>query len=87
MATTQVDQSKSSTWYIDSGASRHFINMKDWFIEYSPSVSKNSIAFGGGEEFTIVGIGNVQLSFGGKMLIFLNVYCVLGMKLHLLLVS
>ena len=48
---------------------------------------KNFVTFGGGEEFAILGMGNVQLSFGGKMLMFLNVYYVPGMKLNLLSVS
>lgn len=34
MAKRLVDQVKSSTWYINSGASRHFTYRKDWFIEY-----------------------------------------------------
>ena len=83
MATTQVDQSMSSSWYIDSGASRHFTSRKDWFIEYSNGLSKNFVAFGGGEKFSILGTGNVQLSFGGKMLMFLNVYYVPRMRLNL----
>ena len=57
--------------------------MKDWFTKYSPSLSNNSMMFGGGEEFDILGMGNVQLSFGGMMLMFLNVYYVPGMKLNL----
>ena len=87
MATTQANQSKSSAWYIDSGALRHFTNRKDWFIEYSPGLSKNSVTVGGEEEFAIFGTGNMQLSYGGKMLMFLNVYYVPGMKLNMLLVS
>jgi hypothetical protein len=45
------------------------------------------VIFGGGEEFMVVGKGNVQISFGGKMLIFLNVYYVPRMELNLLSVS
>ena len=29
MACTQADQSKSSSWFVDLGASRHFTNQKD----------------------------------------------------------
>lgn len=47
----------------------------------------DSVIFGGGEEYTVVGKGNVQISFGGRDLIFLNVYFVPGMKLNLLSVS
>ena len=42
--------------------------------------------FGGGEEFIVVVKGNVQISFGRKMLMF-NVYYVPDMELYLLLVS
>ena len=45
------------------------------------------MTFNGVEEFAIVGTGNVQLSFGGKMLMLLNVYYVPGMKFNLLSVS
>jgi hypothetical protein len=38
--------------------------------------------FGGGE-YTIVRKGNVHISFGGKMLIFHNVYYMPGMELNL----
>lgn len=64
MATTQADhdQSRSSAWYIDSGASRHFTNRTDWFTEYVSCSSKDSVIFGGGEEYTVVGKRNVQIS-------------------------
>jgi hypothetical protein len=87
MACTQADQSKSSAWFVDSGASRHFINQKDWFTEFTPIPSKDLVIFGGGEEYNIVGKGNDQISFGGKMLMFLNVHYVPGMELNLLSVS
>jgi hypothetical protein len=60
---------------------------KDWLTAYTSCSSKDSVIFGGGEEYTVVGKGNVQISFGGKMLIFLNVYYVPGMELNLLLIS
>jgi hypothetical protein len=42
-----------------------------------PCSSKDSLIFGGSEEYTVVGKGNyVQISFGAKMPIFLNVYYV-----------
>ncbi|GLJ38454.1 hypothetical protein SUGI_0783050 [Cryptomeria japonica] len=43
--------------------------------------------FGGGEEYTIVGKGNIQFLFGGKDLIFHDVYFVSCMELNLLSVS
>lgn len=87
MAKRQADQLMSFAWYIDLGASRHFTNMQDWFPKYIAYSSKDSMIFGSGEEFTIVGKGNVQLSFEEKMLIFLDVYNVLGMELNLLPIS
>jgi hypothetical protein len=45
------------------------------------------VILGGGEEYTVIGKGNVQNSFGGKMLIFLNVYYVTGMDINLPSVS
>jgi hypothetical protein len=87
MAMTQADQPKSFAWFINSGASCHFTNRKDWLTEYMPCSSKDSVIFGGGEEYTVIGKGNVQISFGEKMLIFLNVYYMPGMELNLLSVS
>lgn len=42
--------------------------------------------FGGGE-YIVVGKGNVLISFEGKMLIFLNVYYVLGADLTMSSIS
>jgi hypothetical protein len=62
MAKRQANQGKSSTWYIDSGASRHFTNMRDWFTEYTICDSfEDSVIFGGGVEFKVVSKGNVQI--------------------------
>jgi hypothetical protein len=59
MAYTQANQSKSCSWFVDSGASRYFTNQKDWFKEFTPSPSKDLVIFDGGEEYTIVSKGNV----------------------------
>jgi len=83
MATTQSYKSRSSAWFIDLGASRHFTNMQYWFTENFSSSSKDSVIFSSGEEYKIVGTGNVQISFGGKMLMFLNVYYILGMEINM----
>lgn len=85
MAQNTSDDVQLSARYIDSGAFRHFTNRRDWFIEYMPFT--DSVIFGEGEEYIVVGKGNVQISSSGRDLIFLNVYFVLGMKLNLLLVS
>lgn len=79
-----ADHVKSSAWYIDSGASRHFTHRWDWFTDFQPY--SDSIIFGG-EEYTVVRKGNVQIQSGGRKLIFLNVYYVPRMELNLLSVS
>jgi hypothetical protein len=77
----------SSYWFVDTGASHHVNNRQDWLTKYMPCSSNDSVIFSGGEEYIVVGNGIVHISFGGKMLIFLNVYYVPGMEFNLLLVS
>ena len=57
MAKRPADHVNSSAWYIDLGASHHFTHRKDWFTDYQPY--SDSIIFGGWEEYTIVGKGNI----------------------------
>jgi len=85
MAKRSLDHVPSSAWYIDSGASCHFSHRRDWFIEFS--LFSDSVVFGGGEKYTVVGKGTVQIQSGGRTLIFLNVYYVPGMEINLLSVS
>jgi len=87
MTTTHADHLKSSTWFIDLGASHHFTNMQDWLSKYTSCSSKDLVIFGGGEEYIAIGKGNVYISRGGRMLIFLNAYNVPSMELNLLSVS
>eukprot|EP00253_Pinus_taeda_P011625 PITA_11625 len=47
----------------------------------------DSVVFGGGEDYTVVGKGTIQIQSGGRTLIFLNVYYVPGMEINLLSVS
>eukprot|EP00253_Pinus_taeda_P033527 PITA_33527 len=79
MARRSSDHAPSSAWYIDSGASRHFSHRRDWFSD--------SVVFDGGEEYTVVGRGTVQIQSDGRTLVFLSVYYVLGMEINLLFVS
>ena len=85
MARRLADHVKFSAWYIDLGDSRHFIHCSDWFTNYQSF--SNSVKFGGAEEYTVVGKGNIQIQFAGRNLNFLDVYYVPGMELNLLLVS
>ena len=72
MAKRPTDHVKSSAWYIDSSASRHFTHLKDWINDYQPY--SDSVIFGGGEEYTVVNKGNIQIHSAGRNLIFLDVY-------------
>ena len=85
MAQRSSDHVSSSAWYIDSGASCHFSHGRDWFIDFSSF--SDSVVFSGGEEYTIIGRGTVQIQSGGGTLIFLNVYYVPGMEINLLSVN
>lgn len=57
MAKRLVDRVQSFAWYIDFGASQHFTNMRDWFTEYK--AWSDFVIFGGGEEYIVVGKGNI----------------------------
>ena len=50
MAKRLTDGPKSTAWYIDSGASRHFMNMRDWFTKFTScsSSSDNHFSWWGG---------------------------------------
>ena len=85
MAKRPTDHVKSSAWCIDSGASCHFTHCRDWFTNYQPYL--DFVIFGDGEEYTIVGKGNIQIQSVGRNLIFLDVYYVPGMELNLLSVN
>lgn len=85
MAKRLIDHSKSSTWYIYFGAYQHFTQRKDWFIEYM--AFSNLVFFDGGEDYIVIGKGNVQISFGGENFIFINVYYLSGMKLNFIFLS
>eukprot|EP00253_Pinus_taeda_P022033 PITA_22033 len=85
MAKRSSDHVPSFAWYIDSGASCHFSHRRDWFIDFS--LFSDSVVFGRGETYTVVGRGTIQIQSGGCTLIFLNVYYVLGMEINLLSVS
>ena len=56
-------------------------------MNYTTCSFKDLVVFNGGKEFIVEGKGNVQIFYGGKMLIFFNMYYVLGMELNLLRVS
>ena len=51
------------------------------------SLIQTFVIFGGEEEYTVVGKGNIQIQSAGRKFIFLDVYYVPGMELNLLSVS
>ena len=85
MAKRPTDHVKLSAWYIDLCAFRHFTHRRDWFVDYQPY--SNFVIFGGGEEYTVVGKGNIKIQSVGRNLIVLDVYYIPLMELNLLLVS
>eukprot|EP00253_Pinus_taeda_P006482 PITA_06482 len=85
MTKRSSDHVPSSAWYIDSSASCHFSHRRDWFIDFSPF--SDSVVFGGGEQYTVVGKSTVQIQSGSRTLISLNVYYVPGMEINLLSIS
>lgn len=85
MAKQPCDHVKSFAWYIVFGASWHFSHRGDWFTKYTPFI--DLVIFGGGEEYTVVKKGNMQIQSGGRNLIFLNVCFVPSMELNRLSLS
>lgn len=81
MAKQLVDHSKSFVWYIDGRVSYHFTHIKDWLTEYT--IGLDSMIFGG-DEYIVVGKGNVYISSRGETLIFFNIYYVSSMEFNLL---
>jgi len=75
MARDKADNVKTFAWYIDLGASCHFINKRVWYISYVANGSSNGfVVFGGGKEYKGEGKVNLQITLLGKQLVFLNVH-------------
>jgi hypothetical protein len=70
------------------GASQHFTNKKDWYIDFVENISNSdSIVLSGREEYRVEGKGSVQLQMRGKRLLFRDVYYILVWKKNLLSIS
>eukprot|EP00253_Pinus_taeda_P013936 PITA_13936 len=54
---------------------------------YAFMAKSDSVVFDGGEKYTVVGRGTIQIQSGGHTLSFLNVYYVPGVEINLLSVS
>jgi hypothetical protein len=54
MAKKKAYQHRSSTQYINLGASQHFTKRKDLFTKYTTCSSSDLAIFGSGEEYTII---------------------------------
>lgn len=88
MATNKESNLNKVDWYIDSTASPHFTNKKDWCIDFIENkTGSDSVSFGGGKEYEIARKGNVQIEMQCKRLFFLNVFFVPGLGKNLLSIS
>ncbi|KAH9299486.1 hypothetical protein KI387_031168 [Taxus chinensis] len=64
MYSAQFDEETKSTqdiWYVDSGATRHMTERKDWFYTLRDSPNKNHVSLGDDSSYSIKGIGNISL--------------------------
>ena len=60
MARNKEANVNNTDWDIDSNASQHFINKKDWCLDFIvDKLGSNSMIFCGGEEYKVSRKGNV----------------------------
>ncbi|GAU40904.1 hypothetical protein TSUD_297090 [Trifolium subterraneum] len=83
MASTNTDESKNGTWFLDSGCSNHMVGNKDWLYEFDESY-RDSIKLGDDSKMNVMGKGNVKLSISGKIHVITGVFYIPGLKSNLL---
>ena len=50
------------SWYIDSGASQHYCNQRDWFTTFEPNIGRGpTLKLGDGRSLTIAGHGSISV--------------------------
>lgn len=58
---------KRDAWYVDSGASSHMCNRRDWFVSYKNLDEPVEVLLGNGDKMKAIGSGDLNiLSFNGK---------------------
>ncbi|CAL8120822.1 unnamed protein product [Prunus armeniaca] len=60
VALTALSDSKSKSWYFDSGCSRHMTGEKSYFSEISPECVSGMVTFGDGRKSKILGKGKIM---------------------------
>nr|XP_046472588.1 uncharacterized protein LOC124214366 [Neodiprion pinetum] len=60
-ALCEDDLPKEEGWYLDSGATEHMSNQKDWFVGYETLQEPIPIKIGNGERIYAVGKGNINV--------------------------
>jgi len=48
-------------WYVDSGASDHMTNWKEWFVDYTNFDVHSPVRIGDGKHIMAVGKGNINI--------------------------
>ncbi|CAH2100383.1 unnamed protein product [Euphydryas editha] len=72
-------------WFVDSGATAHMCNNKDYFINFRPNHSKITVA--NNEELECIGTGDIHLNINGKVHKLCNVLFVPKLSTNLISVS
>jgi hypothetical protein len=77
MARNKDSKSGKDDWYVDSGASRHFTNNIDWYVDFvEDKFQSDSVVLSGKKEYKVRGKGNVLLQLRGKKVMIKDVYYV-----------
>jgi hypothetical protein len=62
-----IGDNSDSYWIIDSGASNHISNKREWFREYTEFVDPKPVYVGNGDQVLAMGSGNIDVeTFDGK---------------------
>lgn len=79
-----IDKDDDESFALDSAASKHMCNKRDWFTDYVELQQPKGITIGNGEKMYAFGRGNISIqSFNGKDWINAKLYGVLYVpKLH-----
>lgn len=83
---SQNQSTKSTTWYFDSGASRHYTCHKDWYVNFIEDKSHSESVFLGDDwNYYIRGCGDVRVILNNSLsYTFKNVQYVLDMNKNIL---
>lgn len=83
---SNVEDSTSKEWYVDSGATTHISNRKDWLQDYTED-SNHSVTVASGQALNAHGTGMVVVSIRDGPKSISNIVYVPGLKTNLLSVS